>query len=378
MLNTKDNRINNNINMLLMQIVIIVTVFSQIREFEFFIRPLMYIAWGVLFIHVIYGDRGVIRLSNFVLVYIFLYSIYVIYCGVLSLLGYCHINSNYIRLMVIPLMVMITVSQCEMKRDMTRIIFTYLFATVALSLYIHIKYIGTIEHWKSSEIYLVVQKNSLAQIICSAIISSYFILLKDKMSAIVKAVVLLTCIYLLLVLWLSQCRTAILAIVLIVLYNFIFNAKHKFIYILFFTAIVILCLCNKTISTFLEKALGLNNYIGADLDKFSSGRLSLYKQALNIFMQSPIIGVGQYYVDCSYLSILCESGIIGFILIEGIWGYRVILNFRYGIKNKDRYGHLMISLTIFYLIESLLEAFPPFGPGVASFMFWTICSIMEQ
>ena len=198
------------------------------------------------------------------------------------------------------------------------------------------------------------------------------------MSAIVKAVVLLTCIYLLLVLWLSQCRTAILAIVLIVLYNFIFNAKHKFIYILFFTAIVILCLCNKTISTFLEKALGLNNYIGADLDKFSSGRLSLYKQALNIFMQSPIIGVGQYYVDCSYLSILCESGIIGFILIEGIWGYRVILNFRYGIKNKDRYGHLMISLTIFYLIESLLEAFPPFGPGVASFMFWTICSIMEQ
>lgn len=376
MLDIKNERANNDTYMLLMQIVIIITVFSQIGEFEFFIRPLMYVAWGVLFIYVMYVNRGVIRLPNFVLVYIFLYSIYVIYCGILSLFGYSHINSNYIRLMVIPLMIMITVSQCEMKRDLTRIIFTYLFATVALSLYIHIKYIGTIEHWKSSEIYLVVQKNSLAQIICSAIILSYFILLKDKMSVIVKTIILMICIYLLLVLWLSRCRTAILAIVLIGLYNFIFNAKHKFIYILFFTAIVILCLCNKTISTFLEKALGLNNYIGADLDKFSSGRLSLYKQALNIFMQSPIIGVGQYYVDCSYLSILCESGIIGFILIEGILGYRVILNFRYGIKNNDRYGHLMISLTIFYLIESLLEAFPPFGPGVASFMFWTICSIM--
>ena len=27
-------------------------------------------------------------------------------------------------------------------------------------------------------------------------------------------------------------------------------------------------------------------------------------------------------------------------------------------------------LTMFYFIESVLEGYPPFGPGVSSFMFW--------
>ena len=60
-------------------------------------------------------------------------------------------------------------------------------------------------------------------------------------------------------------------------------------------------------------------------------------------------------------------GLTGFVLVELIWGSRVYINFK---QNKGFIKDFLFCVTVFYLVESVLEGYPPFGPGVSSFMFW--------
>ena len=90
--------------------------------------------------------------------------------------------------------------------------------------------------------------------------------------------------------------------------------------------------------------------------------------------------MGSWYVDCSYLMILTESGVIGFLLIESVWLQVVIRNFRERFSGEDapRVENFIVMLTVFYLVESLLEGFPPFGPGVSAMGFWLFCGLFRR
>lgn len=67
------------------------------------------------------------------------------------------------------------------------------------------------------------------------------------------------------------------------------------------------------------------------------------------------LDVGQYYVDCSYLGVLAELGLTGFVLVELIWGSRVYINFK---QNKGFIKDFLFCVTVFYLVESVLEGYP--------------------
>ena len=95
-------------------------------------------------------------------------------------------------------------------------------------------------------------------------------------------------------------------------------------------------------------------------------------------MESSLIGTGKYYVDSLYINVLTENGVIGALIIYIIWGLRISRNFvvnrQYNAVPYVRKDMIMC-LTIFFFIESVLEGYPPFGPGVSSFMFWLLCSL---
>ena len=169
--------------------------------------------------------------------------------------------------------------------------------------------------------------------------------------------------YLLVLCGLSQCRTAILGLACVVIYNILIYSKHKakWIFLICF-AICGLLVFSET-RQFISQVFLINKYAGADLNTMSSGRLGLYAKAIDTFLASPFVGVGRYYVDCSYIYILAESGMIGFLLIEYVWIKRIISNLRQKYSLYAR-PHMLMSFVIFYFIESLLEGQPPFGPGV--------------
>ena len=43
----------------------------------------------------------------------------------------------------------------------------------------------------------------------------------------------------------------------------------------------------------------------------------------------------------------------------------------------SQFGFLLLTMTIYYTFTSILEAYPPFGPGSCSFLFWIINGFVD-
>ena len=124
-------------------------------------------------------------------------------------------------------------------------------------------------------------------------------------------------------------------------------------------------------------SLFLDKYQGADLNTMSSGRVQNLLAALAKTAESPFIGLGEYYVDCFYINLFANVGLIGSFIFLAVWFKRIVNNAKFGkcvvtvgvVKSIQIV--LLLSIPL-YLVESVLEGWPPFGPGACSFMFWLL------
>lgn len=353
----------------LLQLTIVVTIFSQMEVFSAIFRPLMYAFWLLLLGYSLAVNKGRICVSSFTASFLFCYGIFALFCLLQAWLKPDYDVASYLNIMLIPLMVSIVsnlLNQKLSKDYLVSICKTYVVCALIFAAYINITFFASYQAWLASKQYLFASKNSAAQIWCTAILIIYYVILpvaKRKYLWYVSGG------YLLVLCGLSQCRTAILGLACVVIYNILIYSKHKakWIFLICF-AICGLLVFSET-RQFISQVFLINKYAGADLNTMSSGRLGLYAKAIDTFLASPFVGVGRYYVDCSYIYILAESGMIGFLLIEYVWIKRIISNLRQKYSLYAR-PHMLMSFVIFYFIESLLEGQPPFGPGVSSFMFW--------
>ena len=358
----------------LLQFTIAITVFSQMETLSEIFRPLMYIFWFILLGYLLSVNVGKIKMSSFIASYLFCYAIFLGLCLLQSWLDTDYEVASYLQIMVIPLLVSLISDLLHNKLSVNWIISTckvYVFASIIFALYINVTFFSSYQEWLASQVYLFASKNSAAQIWCSAILILYFIILPVSKK---KYFCYIGIVYLLILCGLSQCRTAILGLVCVLAYNILIHSKYKIKWILIICASIVLLLVVPQSREFISQAFLLEKYAGADMNTMSSGRLGLYSKAWDTFCESPLIGVGHYYVDCSYLYVLAENGILGFLIIEFIWMKRIISNLS---NNKLTYArpYMLTSFVIFYFIESLLEGQPPFGPGASSFMFWLLSEI---
>ena len=87
----------------------------------------------------------------------------------------------------------------------------------------------------------------------------------------------------------SQCRTAVLALAVALVCYILLKSKHKVRWS-FFTLIIVLFLWNNSVTRrFIDQALLLTKYAGADINTFSSGRLDGWDRALATFAKSPFL-----------------------------------------------------------------------------------------
>lgn len=358
----------------LLQLTIVVTIFSQIEAFSAIFRPLMYAFWLLLLGYSLAVNKGRICVSSFTASFLFCYGIFALFCLLQAWVNPDYDVASYLNIMLIPLMVSIVsnlLNQKLSKGYLVSICKTYVVCALIFAAYINITFFASYQAWLASKQYLFASKNSAAQIWCTAILIIYYVILPVAKK---KYLWYASGGYLLILCGLSQCRTAILGLACVVIYNILINSKHKakWIFLICF-AICGLLVFSET-RQFISQVFLIDKYAGADLNTMSSGRLGLYAKAIDKFFASPFIGVGRYYVDCSYIYILAENGIIGFLLIEFIWFKRIVLNLKHKHYPYAR-PYMLTSFVIFYFIESLLEGQPPFGPGVSSFMFWMLSEI---
>lgn len=358
----------------LLQLTIVVTIFSQMEAFSAIFRPLMYAFWLLLLGYSLAVNKGKICISSFTASFLFCYGLFALFCLLQAWLNPDYAVASYLNIMLIPLMVSIVSNLLDKKFSKDYIVSickTYVVCALIFAAYINITFFASYQAWLASKQYLFASKNSAAQIWCTAILIIYYVILPVARR---KYLWYTSAFYLLVLCGLSQCRTAILGLACVLIFNILMYSKHKVKWLLLLCFGLGGLLFLSETRQFISQAFLLEKYAGADLNTMSSGRLGLYAKAIDFFCDSPFVGVGRYYVDCSYIYILAESGIIGFLLIEYVWIKRFFINIK---RKKLSYAKpfMLTSFVIFYLVESMLEGQPPFGPGVSSFMFWMLSEI---
>lgn len=366
-----------NYDVKLLQLCILTSIFSQIEAISNLMRPIMYIAWIVTAVFFIARNRGRIVIHKCTKIFLGCYSLLVVGCILMALFGSRHLEGNYIHIMFIPLIVSVigeNFAPFAQESDYEKILRTYLYGAMAYALWVNITYFSSYNDWLKQNMYTFLQKNSAAQIWATGILIALFLL--EYRTKWQKVLGYACAGYLLLLCGISQCRTAVLALAIVLVCYILLKSKYKVRWS-FLTLIIALFFWNNSVTRrFIDQALLLTKYAGADINTFSSGRLDGWDLALAAFAKNPFLGCGRYYVDCSYISLLAEIGILGFVLVESVWITRAVSNFK--VRSDLNLDAFLMCLTMFYFIESALEGYPPFGPGVSSFMFWFLSVIFAD
>ena len=347
----------------------IITVILQIPAFEN-LRIINYFMWPVTGILVMVSQKGIIGKTTIGLFYVFLEIWLFLLCALCTMItGKSYLECGVLKILILPLFMYWIGIQINDSFFLKKIFKGYIVAAIVLAIYIYMIYIPSFSTWSANEVYLYGSKNSAAQIFSSAALLALY---NETKKISENALKLLAAGYLILVTALLQCRTAMLGTLAAVIFIEIVVKKKRL--KTMFGAILgtTVLLRNEKVQSFVQQAFLIRQYTGRSLNDFSSGRLMLYKVAIDKFSLSPWIGIGDYYVDDFFLNALVEIGILGGGVVVGFWIFVALRNLRVTIKKNDEIQKILGAMTVYYFVTSLMEAFPPFGPGSCSFVFWLL------
>lgn len=320
-----------------MNVLLIISICLSIlaqMDIASFIRPCMYGAWGITCLCLL--PIKTFKISRFTGYFLLIYMVYIVYCLVCTgILGLPHIKGTFLQLLFIPVMLCIlgdAYAPYLTEKSFQKLLIAYLLSSLGFAIYIHLTYFSSYSAWRSSMMYDFVQKNSAAQIWGTALLINLFLINYKK--AFMKYLGICIMGYFMLLIFASHCRTALLGLICVFLWNVIKYSKYKFLWIGAVIVSILSYLFIPSLQDALNHSLLLTKYDGTDMDAFSSGRLGFYHLAWDTFLSSPLLGIGEYYVDNSYLCILAQSGIIGFGLIESIWLFKIFQLNRLNIAGR--------------------------------------------
>lgn len=364
-------------------VCLILGILSQIESVQSVFRPIMYASWMEVIIVYVIQFRHRILLSKQARVLVTMTATIFLWRFVLIIFGKADALPQIGTMLLIDLITFLfgtwlAVGDFDIS-CMAKVLIGYSIACWIFSIYLFRTYFTSIADWITSTGYQYTSKNSAAQLLAHAIFCLLFLYsVAHREKTLVKQVIRFGMIgMLILVIGLLRCRTAILALAVCgVYYIFRFKKKRRIAYIVVFTIALMMSLTIPQIRQFLESALLLNKYgQDATLNQFSSGRLESIDAAIETWKSHPWIGVGQILVDCNPIAILTDSGILGAIPYFVIWASTAIMNLLR--KGSDPFNKATQMLTVYYCVTSLLEGYPPFGPGVCVAPLWLLSGYME-
>ena len=340
------------------------------------IRGINYIIWPAFVFILIAFQKLKIEYTRFGKTFLIVYSMIAIQCVACSFFNDTYLSSNYLKITFLPLCMYwigIQLYKWSDEEFMQRFFWGYLIATVLLAITLQMEYVPSLTAWKSIKSYLYDEKNSAAQILSSGILVSIFGIKGKKKLQLCTRIAF--AFYLFVVIGLLQCRTAMLALAAAIFVYVFMKTKHKGIAIGLLSVALVLLYNIPIVNTFIRQAFLLNKYQGADSNTFSSGRLANYFKTLDAFWEHPILGNGHWYVDEFFICVLAELGIVTGGALILLWLSRMIKSIC--STRMSQFGFLLLTMTIYYTFTSILEAYPPFGPGSCSFLFWIINGFVD-
>lgn len=356
----KDNKIFT----VIVALICVTPVILQIPVIHEKYNWINYIVWPLFAVYLILKNKGKIYYTSFLNVYSLIWIVLLLICFSIYTIKGTHLNSNILRILILPLGCYFIGNQLNekiSKENLLLISRIYSFSALFLAVWVQINNFSSLTVWQSSLEYFYAQKNSCAQILASAILINLFTL--KYYSKIGKATSILISLYMFIVICLIQCRTVIISLILVGIFYILKKSSHKIMWIAIAIALGVIIFSIDSTRGFFEHTFLLDKYNGESLNSFSSGRLDYYKESLKIFNANIFIGNGKWYVDNFFLEVITELGLVLGLPIVCIYIYRIYLNFIHYRKNSNNTIILLVlSMSVFYIFESFMEAYPPFGP----------------
>lgn len=244
-------------------------------------------------------------------------------------------------------------------------------------------------------IYLFAQKNQLGQMLGSGLIIIAFFLAKVYKSLIIKVILYMCSGISLIMLMHLHSRTPLIALVVIAIVNFISkkgkNQRDYFIALSIVLGVVLMIAYLGGIEFIKElfewdENTNLNTVEG--INDVTSGRIDGYIEALSDIIKSPLIGTGfNAYIDNFVLCCLRSGGLLfALFAVPFIYSkmFRMFSATRH-ITEKDKPDSLIVNLkhlarnyTLYFFVVSIMEGFPPIGPGASIFLLWLIYGLTDN
>ena len=92
---------------ILLELTVIVSVFSQIASIASITRPTMYVLWGIIILVGCINRKGKIPVKQFTQRFILAYALFGMLCLITGLFNSQHFAANYLRILIVPLLVTI-------------------------------------------------------------------------------------------------------------------------------------------------------------------------------------------------------------------------------------------------------------------------------
>ena len=245
--------------------------------------------------------------------------------------------------------------------------------TFVLSSYVYTHFLA--ESDLMSRIYAFKAKNSLGLILFSAILI-IFITAEFNNKAL-KLFTWFVMAYSTVIIFMLKSRATLVSVFFVILYT-IFKIKNKSIRrymiigsILFF----IYLMADKNfydifVNGILLNTNALEEITTEEIDEISSGRIHYISQVLPLIPDNLWFGIGNKYVDCMPIIMIAQYGLVGASFV-----FALIIFFWKNVYRLNKSNNLFLTaflLLASFLINSLFEAYPPFGPGAKCFLLWVI------
>ena len=240
-----------------------------------------------------------------------------------------------------------------------------------LGVYVYFEYL--INSNIMDRVYAVKDKNSIGQIIfCCALIP---LLALKNYNLKTKYFIYASVLILAAIVVMTKSRATILGIGFVLSYFMFFHGslRIRFVYSITFATAVLFILLDNTLYDIVINGILLGGRNVENLNDVSSGRVILISNCLKGISDNFWFGNGVKYMDCMPIIMLYQYGFLGAMMV---FSFLIYIGY-YISRCTDRSSANLITFLLFwcFMINSLFEAQPPFGPGIKCFLLWVFIGL---
>lgn len=342
---------------------------------------LSYPVWVIIFCYVLISDLGYIYTSKtFKIIFFFFCFSVLIILGCVIFTRRSYLNSSMLSSFFISFFIFFIGSQIghlleEEHIEKICMYFTYSISFVALIIYFDY-FRGT--DALASSAYAYGSKNSISQIIATAIIISLILSNRQQNKKFTILNYVLMCSNFVIVMLLRS-RATILGLLIIIVYYIVSKRTNKTIRRIIIVLSVLLCfglLFNSNMYELVVNRILLGGRDTGNLDSVSSGRISILQSFPEQIDGHYLFGIGARYFECAPVSIVLQFGLIGGFGLLGVMIYTSYCCFKW--RNNTNLNLLLFLICICYMVNSLFEGLAPFGPGAKCYFLWFLFGLIQD